>query len=197
MDIARLHRWREVYAALDPFRVLSTDEIGTLYAERPDPVWEHIAESIAGAANPATKKVVLAGPRGSGKTTELTRVAAALSPYYAVVRLDVAATHPDDAGTQALVALVAIAVGAAVRAWQAPDGATAGPERLAPLRRRSAPSGCLRPSSKRPWRAPRTSLAWLRHRKRRPSLSPSMRRQPWPGSRRGALATSRRSPAPT
>lgn len=142
LDFDALDRWRPVYRALDPFRVLSPEELGSLYAERPRPVWQDIVRSIAMASNPAIKKIVLAGPRGSGKTTELTRVATALAPRYAVVRLDVAGAHPDGAGTLPLVALVGVAVAAAVQSWRGPnesEEATAG--RLQPLWRALEPLG--------------------------------------------------------
>lgn len=81
---------REAYAVLDPLRPLSGGWMDAFYVERPR------ESSVAGlsvelAADPShDDKTLFTGTRGSGKTTELYRLAANLSANHLVVFMQVA-----------------------------------------------------------------------------------------------------------
>jgi len=131
--------WRAVYAALDPMRSLAIEEVDALYVDRPDAPARRLAAQLKILA-PSTGesshfKVVVCGARGSGKSTELTRLAWYVRAEYAVVAVDLGAALPDGAGTLAALLLLGAALDRAAAKWSDPDFDLASP--AAPPKRKS------------------------------------------------------------
>jgi hypothetical protein len=127
--------WRPILRALDPLREVGLDEIQALYAERAVAPYKGLATDLAIADQPAALKVILCGARGSGKSTELTRLAREVREDFCVVHGDLAAGLPDQAGTLAVVTLLGVAALHGIRTWSGkdePDNETAaqGSDRL-------------------------------------------------------------------
>lgn len=114
--------WRPFLQALDPLRELGIDEIEQLYAERAESPYRNLATELALADQPASFKVILCGARGSGKSTELTRLAREVQDDFCVVHTDLAAGLPEEASTLAVVTLLGVAALHALRSWARPDG---------------------------------------------------------------------------
>ncbi|MCB9743821.1 MAG: hypothetical protein H6740_14570 [Alphaproteobacteria bacterium] len=117
-----LEWWQEFNRRFDPFRRLGPDEVDALYAKRPQAPSQRVFDDEF-LFDPANVRVVLAGARGSGKTTEMLRLwkllAAEGSPA-APVYVDVAASLPEDASTLTWLPLVVAAVRVAADDWGAP-----------------------------------------------------------------------------
>ena len=89
--------WRRVFRDFDPYRELTTEEFPTLYASRPRAASSRLMAAIEEATRPEQVRLLLAGARGSGKSTELLRLLTHLSRGEAVVLplyVDVAAALP-------------------------------------------------------------------------------------------------------
>lgn len=116
-----LNHWRPILRALDPHRELGLGEIEALYAERPAAPYKELATDFTIAEQPSALKVILCGARGSGKSTELTRLAHEISAEFCVVHTDLAAGLPDQASTLAVVTLLGVASLHAIKSWQGSD----------------------------------------------------------------------------
>lgn len=114
--------WRPKLRALDPWRLVQLEEIDELYAEREGAPYRSLARDLVLAEQPAEVKVLLCGARGSGKTTELTRLAHDLEERFCVVQTDLGAGLPDEASTLAVVTLLGVAALRAIKIWSEPDG---------------------------------------------------------------------------
>lgn len=113
--------WRPSLKALDPWRELTLDEIDTLYAERDPAVYKSLATDLLIEQQPATLKIILCGARGSGKSTELTRIAHEVRADFCVIHTDLAAGLPEEAGTLAVVTLLGVAALHAIATWADPN----------------------------------------------------------------------------
>ncbi|MCB9763533.1 MAG: hypothetical protein H6739_27445 [Alphaproteobacteria bacterium] len=129
-----LDHWRPRLALLDSKRVLLDHELESLYVDRPDSPADDIAYrllsespsnlSFVGAVD--YSKVVLCGARGSGKTTELTRIARILREDFVPLQLDLAPVLPEGSGSLPIVVLFGLALARALEAWSSPhDGVEA------------------------------------------------------------------------
>jgi hypothetical protein len=127
-DKQLLARWKPILSALDPMRELGADEIEALYAERQGAPYKALATDLAISDQPSTLKFILCGARGSGKSTELTRLANKVRNDFCVVHTDLAAGLPDEASTLAVVTLLGVASLHAMRAWSSEDGLATDPE---------------------------------------------------------------------
>lgn len=116
-----VNHWRPILRALDPHREVGLGEIEALYAERDAPPYRALAADFALAHQPAMLKVILCGARGSGKSTELTRLAREVSNDFCVVHTDLAAGLPERAGTLAVVTLLGVAALHAIKTWSGDD----------------------------------------------------------------------------
>ncbi len=113
--------WRPKLRALDPWRLVHLEEIHELYAEREGAPYRVLARDLVLAERPAEVKVLLCGARGSGKTTELTRLAHDVKPHFCVVQTDLGIGLPDEASTLAVVTLLGVAALHAIKSWSKPD----------------------------------------------------------------------------
>lgn len=120
-DKQLLAQWKPILSALDPMRELGADEIDALYAERQGAPYKALATDLAIADQPSTLKFILCGARGSGKSTELTRLANKVRNDFCVVHTDLAAGLPDEASTLAVVTLLGVASLHAIRTWSSDD----------------------------------------------------------------------------
>lgn len=116
--------WRPKLRALDPWRMVHREEIDDLYAEREGAPYRSLARDLVLAERPADVKVLLCGARGSGKTTELTRLAHDVEPHFCVVQTDLGMGLPDEASTLAVVTLLGVAALHAIKAWSDPEADT-------------------------------------------------------------------------
>lgn len=112
-----LRWWKPKFRALDPLRELTVDEVADLYAERQAAPYRDLATKLVIAERPADLKVLLCGARGSGKSTELTRLAHEVRDRFCVVHADLAAGLPDQAGTLAVLILLGTACLHALSIW--------------------------------------------------------------------------------
>jgi hypothetical protein len=113
--------WRPKLRALDPWRLVQLDEIDDLYAEREGAPYRSLARDLVLAERKADVKVLLCGARGSGKTTELTRLAHDVQGHFCVVQTDLGVGLPDEASTLAVVTLLGVAALSAIKIWAEPD----------------------------------------------------------------------------
>lgn len=113
--------WRPILRALDPWRELGPNEIAALYAERNPAPYKALATDLLVADQPASLKVMLCGARGSGKSTELTRLAHEIRDEFCVVHTDLAAGLPENAGTLAVITLLGVASLHAIKTWSDQD----------------------------------------------------------------------------
>jgi hypothetical protein len=113
--------WKPKLRALDPWRELELHEIGALYAERETAPFQALALELSVVDRPAEFKVLLCGARGSGKSTELVRLAREVKDDYCVIQTDLAAALPDSASTLAIVTLLGVAALHAMQSWSNPD----------------------------------------------------------------------------
>ena len=91
--------WKPKLRVLDPWRELGLHEIEELYAERQRAPSADLARILSVVTEPQSVKVILCGARGSGKSTELVRLARELEEDYCVVQTDLGAGLPDEAST--------------------------------------------------------------------------------------------------
>lgn len=116
--------WKEFNRRFDPYRTLDAREVGRLYAERQGIApWRRLLDDIATAPEPGHVRALLVGSRGSGKTTELKRLQAALGEDagdFLPIYVDFAPALPQDAGTLPILAVIAAAVRAVADDWKAP-----------------------------------------------------------------------------
>lgn len=112
--------WKPKLRALDPWRQLGFDEIEELYAERETAPFSKLASSLAVAEQPAEIKVILCGARGSGKSTELVRLAREVQDHFCVIEADLGRGLPEDGGTLAIVTILGVAALHAIARWSAP-----------------------------------------------------------------------------
>ncbi len=80
--------WARLHYLFDPIRQLTVDE-SHLYVERPSSASERIADDILAGLYADTKWIVC-GSKGSGKSTELVRLASRLQNKRTVVAVDIA-----------------------------------------------------------------------------------------------------------
>lgn len=113
--------WRPKLRALDPWRLVQLDEIDALYAEREGAPYRALARDLVLAERKADVKVLLCGARGSGKTTELTRLAHDVQEHFCVVQTDLGVGLPDEASTLAVVTLLGVAALSAIKIWEEPE----------------------------------------------------------------------------
>jgi hypothetical protein len=132
MHMMTLKQQRAFMGAFDPYRSLSPAEVEGLYVERENGPFQSVFRSIAITPELGSLRIALVGSRGSGKSSELRRLAALLArdPDAEVVPLflDIASELPPNASTAAWLPLVAAAVRAARVEWgePVPAGAPAG-----------------------------------------------------------------------
>lgn len=89
--------WRRFFRDFDPYRELTAEEFPRLYAVRPGAASRRLRAAIEVATDPEQVRLLLAGARGSGKSTELLRLRAHLSqgePIVLPLYVDVAAALP-------------------------------------------------------------------------------------------------------
>jgi len=80
--------WMPIAAAFDPQKPIEIGDKQRYYVERPDSPLQDMADQLL--LTPHTpRKIMLTGQRGSGKTSELARLATNLHDEFAVVWLDV------------------------------------------------------------------------------------------------------------
>lgn len=121
IDQELLKYWRKTLTALDPWREIQPSEVDALYASRPYAPHADLATHLR-IKSPATDiKVLFVGARGTGKTTELTRLAHELRDDFCIVQTDLHSGLPEGAGTLALVTLLGAAAVRAITIWSAPD----------------------------------------------------------------------------
>lgn len=113
--------WRHVRTAFDPFFAIPLDKVSKLYAPRTNGPARRIVREIRSAPDYTQVKFVLCGARGSGKSTELTRIAAELFLEYVPLRVDVASILPPKSATLAVCAHIGAAALTALHRLKAPD----------------------------------------------------------------------------
>lgn len=115
--------WRDFNRRFNPFRHLSPEETDRLYAERERAPAARIEEEVTLAVEPSGVRLLLAGARGSGKSTELARAFRLLSNQDSAVvpiYVDLPIALPEDATTIAWLPLVAATLRRAAEDWNAP-----------------------------------------------------------------------------
>lgn len=101
--------WRGLSRAFDPYYAIPVEHVEALYAPRYKSPSERLSERIRSEERPEQLKVLLCGARGSGKSTELARLAEVLFLEWAPLRLDLAAVLPPGSATLP----IAVHIGAA------------------------------------------------------------------------------------
>jgi len=114
--------WKKTLEAFNPRQALRADEIDDLYAARPDAASEQILRLLELQPDSAPF-FVMCGSRGSGKSTELSRIEHRLRDDRLLLRLPLERTLPEEGNTVALLAVVGL-VG--LSALQAADHSEAG-----------------------------------------------------------------------
>jgi hypothetical protein len=119
--------WKRLFRDFDPWRALEPTEIETHYATHGDPPSDRIQAALEDAAAPASQRFLLAGARGSGKTTELLRLFAAFNrpgPLAAVIPIyvDVADVLPEHTTTRTWLPLLAATIRAVRKTWTSDPG---------------------------------------------------------------------------
>lgn len=113
--------WREFARRFDPYGMIPADQMDALYARRPTAPSDTIVEELALASRQAPPRLVLAGPRGTGKSTELVRVLQTMGGVtqdFVPIYVDVAAAMPtDQVSTLVWLPLLGIAARGALQAW--------------------------------------------------------------------------------
>lgn len=91
--------WTQVYNAFDPFRPIPPERMADWYVERPQTPRSALMARLDPAKVP--QRILLVGERSSGKSTELTKLAAELAERYdaLIVRLDLAHNTDIDKAT--------------------------------------------------------------------------------------------------
>jgi hypothetical protein len=119
--------WRGYATAFDGFYTIPVDEVEEQYVPRGSAPSEVIATQLMLARDPSTRKFLVCGARGSGKTTELVRLASRLRTDFVPIRVDVAQLLSPRFGTLGLIATLAAAAEHALRRWQDPRGEAPAP----------------------------------------------------------------------
>lgn len=113
--------WKSVIRDFDPYSTLDSSQMEQLYAPRRfASASDEIYNALDLAVERTSVRFLLAGARGSGKTTELIRLHARLSSGAALavpIYLDVAAVLPEHATTSTWLPILAAAVAAATADW--------------------------------------------------------------------------------
>ena len=92
-----LHYWRQWAPLFDPRRALTLSEIGVLYQPRARAPHAEIARRLRRAMpGEVGLKAVVVGSRGSGKSTELARLAFEVRSEFLAVRLDLSGAFGAD-----------------------------------------------------------------------------------------------------
>ncbi len=99
MDAEFYSYWRRLSRTFDPYYAIPVEDVGALYAPRYKSPSERLSERIRSDERPEQLKVLLCGARGSGKSTELARLAELLFLEWAPLRLDLAAVLPPGSAT--------------------------------------------------------------------------------------------------
>lgn len=115
MNYALIDYWKQWDSALDPWYEIPDEAVGVLYAPRADGPADRIAQQLLRSRNPSEVKLVLCGARGSGKSTELIRLANQIFERFYPIRIDLASVLPDGAGTLAVLSLLSAAALATAR----------------------------------------------------------------------------------
>lgn len=121
MDRALLDYWKPTTQALDPWLELEVADLDRLYQDRAGRPSRKLAADLYRAADPTSIKVLLRGSRGSGKSTELRKIAHDLRQDFLPILLDAGLGLPRGTGTLPLVILVGVAGLAKLREWSRPD----------------------------------------------------------------------------
>lgn len=98
--------WAELVRVFDPFKPLA-DSLDQLYVEREDAPSRRIAREL-GIGSDFKSKFVLIGARGSGKTTELWRLARLVEGDRYVIGIDLSLSGLDDPSAFEVVLLIAM-----------------------------------------------------------------------------------------
>jgi len=120
-DDAQKSHWRKVRSAFDPWHRSTPEEIGGLYAERPESPSGKLAEQFDLLAERQYVRAVLCGARGAGKSTELARLHQLMDERFAVLPFDLDGALPEGTGALALIAVINVLAEAAVRFWSDPE----------------------------------------------------------------------------
>lgn len=120
MDRALIGYWRNIQSALDPYYTIPVDRIDALYTRRARSPSARLAQQLQVHSDAARFKVVLCGARGSGKTTEMIRLAEHLLFDWAPLRIDLAEILPKGSSTLAICVHVGAAALCALHKLQKP-----------------------------------------------------------------------------
>jgi hypothetical protein len=118
-----LSSWRAFHDRINPHALLRPDEVEARYAERALAPWRDIADQIVESSDPSSVRVIFAGARGAGKTTELIRLYADLArdaSEYVPMYVDLGPALQEAGGTLPILALAAAVIRRAGDDWQAP-----------------------------------------------------------------------------
>jgi hypothetical protein len=112
--------WRHHARVFDGYYTIAPEDVDALYIPRHRAPSGDIALEILAAPEGSSRKFLMCGSRGSGKSTELIRVATLLRADYTPVRVDVAPLLHDGFTTLSLVVTLAAAVEHTLRWWNDP-----------------------------------------------------------------------------
>ena len=116
--------WGQWAALFDPSRALGPDEIGALYQPRLRAPHAEIARRLSRARPEHGLKAVILGSRGSGKSTELARLAHVVRDRCLAVRVDLAGAFDAGSSVVDLLVLLAASVERTARDWERPQTAS-------------------------------------------------------------------------
>ena len=120
-----LEFWKPFVRGLDPRPTMTHEEIEALYVQRPRRCADDLAQSLL-LQLPLTPDIelqgagagfILCGSRGSGKTTELTRLGYLLHQKYCVLQLDLHTVLPENSGALPIIVLIGAAGLKALQQW--------------------------------------------------------------------------------
>jgi hypothetical protein len=134
--------WTEVIRAVDPHRTLSLAEMDELYVPFPYGPADKIARRLRAwrrthqgrVEMTPPPKVVFCGARGSGKSTQLRRLAHQVRGEWEFLLLDLAQVLPERTGTLQVVAQIGVALLARLGEWEPEEPTEALVQRLEPAR---------------------------------------------------------------
>jgi len=98
--------WTPIVRAFDPYQPIAIGDPQHYYVERPDsPLGEMMAKLMVNLDSP--RKIILTGHRGSGKSSELAKLAGDIADEVAVIRIDAQSTFNmfDVGHTELLISL--------------------------------------------------------------------------------------------
>ncbi len=110
--------WQPVVAVTDPQARISVDGVGPLYADRERTPSRDIADQLLVELGTVRSRFLVCGARGSGKSTELVRLAALLRDDFTVLHIDVAPILEGGRGTLTIVLAVALEAVRRVAEWE-------------------------------------------------------------------------------